>query len=546
MRTTAISGAALFTLLLGCGFAGELDRAFSTCTSDEQCGADQVCFPDGCGDPGLGLVVEVLPNASNGQFAQDFAIPELKPTQNIEALEPAVIQGVMQQESASGGVIAYSGTVSMIVNGESALIPGRTRSVQYKVTPQQGAFQIPVPTGSFTVTTLPEDVLYPPSVIPEVVVSPGEAKNLELSFPALASLMQVHGKLLSRADDKIAIQTAEMQVQAFDPETGEMLSQRADASSGQNTSDGSFYLWVKPRIGVQKLRIVASPKTADAHVPSKSFDLDFVPEVGILELGDYGAATTISGFVQASNQQPIEGATVYVEGIAGGGGKYKSTSTTTDANGMFTLKTLPSVNNASLELVAVPPPKSQAGQLRARVKIAPTGGDLGEFTAPDKIDVLGSLTLPDGTPATAVVIEATPIASVKGHPQPAGITKGTTDDTGRFTVRLDPGTYRLDFIPFDNYPRVSRFVKVEPIVGSTGDGFEPITLPNFALSRGRTVTGTVSSIPRRLSQTDPVLTPYALVKFFRVVTFDQQRSSILLAEGVADETGKYKVVLPTR
>jgi hypothetical protein len=91
---------------------------------------------------------------------------------------------------------------------------------------------------------------------------------------------------------------------------------------------------------------------------------------------------------------------------------------------------------------------------------------------------------------------------------------------------------------------VSRFVTVPANVDASGR-LQPVELPEFTLSRGRRVTGTISSIPRWLATPEPMPAPFASVKFFRLVTFDGTPSSLLLAETVADAAGNYSVMLPT-
>ncbi len=170
----------------------------------------------------------------------------------------------------------------------------------------------------------------------------------------------------------------------------------------------------------------------------------------------------------------------------------------------------------------------------------------GVLMAPDKIPVTGALLRPDGMPAVGVPVEARAVEKLDQFPLPDGVVRGSTDDAGVFTLRLDPGVYRFDLLPTDGYPRASRIVTVRPDPYGSGDGLMTQELPPFFLSRGRRITGRISSIPDRLGQSPALPAPYATVKFFRVGLVEGRPASFLLAEGVADATGTYSVLLPTR
>lgn len=539
---------ALAALLFSCGLQ-DGPRSIELCSSDNECDPTQVCFPDGCGDPGRDIVVEVVPNASSGQLAQDLEVNEVAAVLDISATEPSVVQGVIQQETENGSPVPYASQVSLVAQGESALIPGRTRQAQYTFVPEKGAYQIAIPNGVFQIAVTPKEPYFPPIIVADQRIGPGEAADLDFTFSSVTSLIQVQGTLLRSTSPDLPVYETEMQVQAFDPETGERLSQPADASSGYaGVSDGRFYLWVKPKKGQSRIRIVASPKVSNAPAPTKAFEVDLNVSVGDLVLGDYGTEVAVTGTLVDSRQQPIPQAQIRIEGVVNGGGRYRSPSVQTADDGTFTLKTLPSGLQGRLELVAVPPTRSDSGQLRVPIKVSAAGGALMEepFVAPGKVQVLGTLVRPDGMPGTSVTVRAEPVSTVDDFPLPPGVAQTTTDATGTFSLLLDPATYRLDFLPSDNLPRVSRFVTVERKIGAYGDGFEPIALPQFSLSRGRTVTGVVSSIPKRLSQLPPSPAPGAVVSFFRIIHIEGKASAVLLAEGLADQDGRYQVVLPTR
>jgi hypothetical protein len=519
-----------------------------------------VCFPDGCGDPGEGIVVEVIPGTTTGQLAQDFRIESLQAVQDLPAFKPAVILGAIQQESPlNAEAVPYPGDVVLRAHGESVLIPGRKRFVQYTVTPDQGAYEVAIPAGSFTVTYTPVDPRLSPLRRAEQLVQPGQALNLNLLFPNLSSVLPLTGRLLKKAATSTltpdTLIPEPMQVQAFEPGSWEVYSQRALV----DPVTGDFTLFIQPRLDMERMIIRATPRDPTALVPSKDFEVPFTsPLPSPLELGNYvgddddggesddddDGPIDITGRLVDGAGRPVDGATVLVEGTARGGGTFRTQAVKTDLLGRFALQTLEPGEGTRLTLWAFPEPTSTAGIVRTPVQISLTG-DVGEIRAPDKVEVTGLILRPgDGIPAAGVIVEAEPLAAIADRPLPHHITRGVSDAEGRYTLRLDPAMYRLDFVPTDLLPRVSRFATVsEP--GSTGQP-EPLSLPDFKLSQGRHLTGTVTSIPRRSSTGGPVPAPYASVKFFRVVNEDgKPSSSILLAETLADANGQYSVVFPT-
>jgi hypothetical protein len=579
------------------------------CTGDEQCGDGQVCFADGCGDPGEGIVVEVIPGTATGQLARDFPIDSLEAVEDLPAFEPAVILGAIQQESPlNAEAVPYTGDVIVRAHGESVLIPGRKRFVQYTVTPDQGAYEVAIPAGSFTVTYTPVDPRLPPLRRAEQLVQPGQALNLNLLLPNHSSVVPLTGRLLKKAAtstlDPDTFIPEPMQVQAFEPGTcqhpatngciGEVYSQRAPV----DLDTGAFTLFIQPRLDMERMIIRATPRDPTALVPSKDFDVPFTtPLPSPLELGNYdglrddddgdggddradggyrdddgdggddradggyggddddNGPIDIAGRLVDGAGNPVERAAVLVEGTARGGGTFKTQAVKTDLQGRFTLQTLEPGFGTQLTLWAFPEPTSTAGIVRvqiSRVQISSTG-DVGEIRAPDKVEVTGLILRPgDGGPAAGVIVEAEPLAAIADPvrageflPLPRDITRGVSDAKGRYTLRLDPASYRLDFVPTDLLPRVSRFTTVQA-PGSTGQ-LEPLALPDFKLSQGRRVTGTVRSIPRRFSTGGPVPAPFASVKFFRVVNDKDGKpsSSIPLAETLADANGQYSIVFPT-
>ncbi|MBX5483873.1 MAG: hypothetical protein IRZ16_18785 [Myxococcaceae bacterium] len=548
MNPRALIAACAALFFLGCGNSAL--EPLRTCDTDQDCAGNQVCFADGCGDPGQGLVVEVLPNAANKQYIQDWAIEKLAPVTNINASAPSVLQGELQQEILKGGPVGYSGDVTISAQGESLLIPGRTRSVIFTVALDKGAFQVPVHSGVYQLALTPRDPVFPPMIFDDVTVSPGEVKFVDSTLPAVSSMLQVTGFLVKTANPRTIPQTAEYDIQAFDAETDRPISQRVPVSSGTTISDGSFVLWVLPPEGAEEMIVRAFPRSSRVLGPAKAFRVPLSANVGDLELGDYGVPVNVTGrVVSRTDGKPVAGALVHIEGRVTGGGDFDGPSAQTDDTGAFAVQSLPTGNEGSLDIIVEPPPSASAGQFRMQVEVPLQGGSVGDLLAPERVQVTGSLVEPDGDPAAGVNIFAEPLQSLSDDlPPPRGPFQGVTDANGNFSLALDPGEYRFDFVAMEaDLPRVSRFVRVTATPSYTGEGFQPVDLPTFALSRGRTITGTIFAIPRPLGTMDMLEpAPYASFRFFRVVSNEGKASAIMLAEGTAGSDGTYSVVLPTR
>src|SRR5712692_4970096 len=365
----------------GCGRKQAV--SFHYCTDDSECSAGRVCFADGCGELVQGLRIEVIPNAREGLYAQDFAPASLSAREDLTLSGASLIQGAFQQLSG-GQPVTLQGPVSVRAAGESLLVPGRSRSFEF--TSSQGTYSLPVATGSYSISANALDNVLPPrQPRTKVNLTPGLTATVDFLFPAVESLTRLEGRLLLA--NGLPITEAEVDVQALEPVTLRPLSQRAHASSGTPGATGAFTLQIEP-LAVNVL-VQASPRSADALVPRKEFRVDVTGSPPILELGDFGSTFAISGTLTSSDGTPIPSATIYLEGLANGGGTFRTASTSSNAAGVFTVRTLRSAPGSQLTLWAIPLLQSASGILRVRVAVIGPA-NLGFFTAPDKILVSGT------------------------------------------------------------------------------------------------------------------------------------------------------------
>nr|WP_225937603.1 carboxypeptidase-like regulatory domain-containing protein [Myxococcus sp. RHSTA-1-4] len=537
-RAPLVPALALLAVLAGTGCAlleEEPDPSQLVCRSDAECGPNEVCFPDGCGDPGRDIVVEVTPNPHDGMHAQDFRVDPVRPELDLELLEPARVAGRVVRATSlpapDGGTTTrpYSEPLHLRADGESLLLPGVTRRYEAELVPINGAWELPVGTGEYAVTLTAGDLEVPP-VRGTSHVEPGARVPLELVLPAPDTVVRLSGRVVRQGE---LLVDADLRIQALDADLSP-LSQRVPVMRGS----GDFTL-VMPREAARRsailLRVTALGEAP--WVPQKTFTVDpRAPLTSPLELGEYGEPVRVSGRVVGLDGRPVAGATVALRGQVGGGGLFHGPLATTTLEGRFTVDTLPAAPGGTLSLVVVPPLGVTAGLIVQPVEVPRTGAVLPDVVCPDRRVVMGTLHLPGSTePARGVRVAVEPIAEVPGWPRPPGGGEAlvATDDEGTWRLRLDPAVYRVDFLPAENLPRISRVITVLP-----GEDATVQELATFNLQRGRTLTGRVTDGTRTL--------PYASIRFYRVGTLEGRPSSVLLSQTVSDHQGRYTALMPVR
>jgi hypothetical protein len=513
------------------------------CRSDAECAAGQVCFVDGCGDPGGDIVVEVQAQPKAGLLAQDFPVDRLRPEQNLELFSPVrlrgeVFRGTTAAQDGGTAPAPYRAEVHVLATGESRLIPGVARRYETKLTPYDGAWALPVGSGDYTVTLTPVDPGVPP-VLRTTFVDPANGGQVSFELPTAPRTVTLPGTLVLQGSRRV---DADVDVQALD-ELQQPLSQRVRVAR----DTGAFQLVMSADDAARPTVLVrVTPVDSAPLVPRKTFVV--TPSEGLpstLELGDPGPPVRVEGRVlESDGSTPMAGARVLVQGRVAGGGTFQGVPVLTDLAGRYQLTSLPGAPDALLTLVVVPPPASPSRLTLQPVSVPATDTVLADVTCPPRMRVTGTVRNPENTgaaPGVRIVVE--PVGALSGWPQPPlGFESPfTTDASGGFQLALDPGDYRLDFVPGENLPRVSRFVTVPPRTPEA----PVLELAAFTLSRGRSLSGRIT-LPRDAALAPDGVAANASVRFFRVVTVAGRPESLLLAQTVSDSTGRYSTVLPTR
>lgn len=555
-------------LLAACASGGP-SAPVAPCVTNDECGSGQLCFAEGCGDPGKGIVVEVGGDPLGGLYARDIPIADgtLGQSRDFELGGPLLVTGEFQREK-TGDVdptnrTFYAEPVLLKAVGQSELIPGISRPFEQRFErPERGRFEMSVGAGRYRLSAWPSDPSVPPASVGDVVASPDlMAPDVTFAFPAVEGAVTLSGRLVKKIDAtqvpnlEIALTSTTMDLQAFDPDTREALSQRFPVSSGSASSRGDFTITLGPRAkDLPAALLVATPREANADAPTKTFLVEApFPNTLTLELGDFGEPFTVKGQVLDRAGAAVIQAQVLMEGTVTGGGRYRSRVVLTDSNGVFTVRTLSHPPDQSLTLIVIPPPMSDAAVTRVGVKLDPKTADpiTGELrvdtvTCDQRLAVRGTVVSPDGTPAPLVGVRALEhVASAEPgseRPFPLDPVEVLTDSAGDFELKLDPATWRLEFVAAE-LPLASRLVTVKSLVDSEGKPITQQTIPTVGLARGRTVSGRITGTIA-LKPGSPV--PYSTLRFFRVTPVEGKDSAILLGSTVADDAGRFTVVLPDR
>lgn len=550
--TTAIA-------LLLCGACASAPGDPPRCVTDNDCAAGLVCFADGCGDPTRGLVVEITGGATSGLLPQDFEVPELGTVQDFTIQGPLSIAGSFQRELTPGvdptQREVYSSEVLVRATGESVVIPGVLRNYQARYAmADRGVFSMNVGQGQYTVTAAPAAAEVPPQSVTLVEARPDGGAFLNFAFPSVQGAVTLAGRLVKRriagSPPTDLYNPAPMDLQVLDPLTGRPLSARANA----DTTRGDFVIVASPAARNTAIEIVASPrdlypKPPAPLAPSRRFTLTPpFPSPLILELGDFGErVANVPGTVLGSDGQPLAEATVIIEGRTRGGGAFRSEPVITDSAGRFVVDLLPP--ESSYTLTVIPPPQSRsavtAQQVSLRAEIGrPAALEPSTARCQERIAVTGRVLLPDGAPAGQIEVRATELTSSSTlRPLPLDDVRVQTGLEGQYELRLDPGAWRIEFVPAIELPSTSRLITVSAAAALDGGEIVAQQLAPIALPRGRKVTGTIRAALRN-GQAAPLTN--AQVRFFRVTRIEGKPASVLLGVGITNATGAYSVILPTR
>jgi hypothetical protein len=521
------------------------------CNGDSECGSGQLCFAEGCADPGKNVVAEITTGTSAGQWPTDIAIEdgELGPGQDFKLLDSLFVKGTFEQQNSTNPQsidrVAYLRPVVVRAVGASTLIPGLARSFKQEFDrPERGYFEMRVGDGTFTFTATPADVTVPPVVLSAVRLSDrSQTPAFPITFAAVEGSINLPGRILKKIDVTVVPNVAEpvtaarLDIQAFSS-SREAISQRFPVSTL-----GDFNITLSPSaLKLKEVLFVVSPRSSDDVAPVRELSVPTpLPTSLDLEFGDFGSPQEVSGLMLDSQGAPVVGAQVVVEGLLRQGATFRSGFAITDAKGRFSLRVLVTSAISQLSLTAVPPSQAMAAALRIPVEVTAKGQTLelrpNTIVCKNRIGVQGRAELNPGQGADTTLVRASYQAKENSTSLLALDDVATTSDRdGNFALHLDEGIWRLE-LSRNNAPLTTRLIEVKGR-DSQGLSINEQLISPIVLAKGVRVSGFVRSAAAIVAE--------ARVRFFRVTSVDGKPSAILLGSAIADPTGKYEVLLPTK
>ncbi len=555
MRRTTWPLAAVAAGALACSSS---KSSQAPCNSvDKQCQDGQVCFEDGCGDA-LVFAVRVSPN-SPSYVVQDF---------NPVSVATSVVDLTLGDSGDLSGTLAImrfrassdyvadpqkaATAVTILARGRSSSIPGLAFSDPAGAFVTSGdAFSAVVPPGIWTVSATPVDPAMPAAIAvarvaergsasaqsakPVVVTLPGEP-GADLQNP---DLEEISGVLQRTAAHPFPDGAAPLyRLQALDS-SGAALSQQISARAGQ-----TFTVWAQNASGQVTLRATPDP-TETAPLPSRDFtsnaDGQFAAAGGVFELGDFGDAVTVQGRVQDSAGNGLPDVRLQLTGVVAGDHSTFTTVASTGADpagqgasalGAFQATLLPPQSGmGGYKATAIPPMDSTFATLKAvSVDVGAAAGVV--IVCPEKALLSGTVTNSTGIAAAgiALFIEGNPASSSPGTTIVPGL---STDSSGSFAARVEPGGYRVVAMPSLG----SKMAWASQRVEVAGAATVSLSLPD-----ARQVSGTITV--RESGALTPL--PNASVEFYRSDSTATSASSypIKLWETITDSKGQFQVNLP--
>jgi hypothetical protein len=535
---------ALFAALTTAGCAAK-PSATSRCQRDDQCGDGNACSGGTClprAAPPAVWAIELAPGS-----ASDAAFTELQQASApAAAFDLTAGAKVTLTATIVGDTTTVPFTVAHLVLTVPSTIPGRpdlqfeTDLPPRKSGPPVFTLQLPKAifgrAGTFQVLPLsPTDAAHEP-----VRLSLPIAEQVELPLPT--ARLTVHGRLVSALGDPRGGFTARAYL-------GTKLVSNVDVT----TTAGVFTLFVPASDEVAALtpgltvELEPIAGAADPRFASRAMPVSANTDLGDLVLPPFGQPNVFHFAVHgdADNGMPVAGAVVRAWTLLANGDAGKTDfvrAAPTDDAGGANLGLLPGTTNALrvYDVAVVPPPESPYG-IKCIPEFPLASGGTSDQPANLPPVVLGRRTVvsgavrgQDGTPASGVMVLATRVSADGTTPCTPNVgaapTAATTDDAGVFSLRLDAGTYRIEYDPPSGapFPRLTeRGVVVRSSTGATID--HPVSLPSGAVVEG-TARGP-----------DGAALPLAAVRFFELAP---PAEPVLRAQARTDAQGHYRAVIP--
>lgn len=420
---------ALWVGLAGCGSG----RAFSTCIDNGDCETNLTCFQRQClplGPVQDGLVWEVaLPGAP---FSQTFRTP-----QRLQPLPFSYCEQVVE------GWVEEGLPVRVDLEGEQEGLPGRCVADQQVL---RGAFSLPLPAGTWRLT------LHPPGGPPTTRSFHLErCQTLDLGTLAPPPTTRVRFRPVHGLHDPRP--RCGVRVQAFDPTTGDPLSQPLSIplSSQFECQAPTPHGWelevALPRAGAGVALVVESASPAAPVMRTATFSVHLEQGVEFVDAGPLPTASVpaerVLLLVEDANGHPVDG--VRLVGAWPGpkrqSGCLQARTPPAQRDGSFQSPPARPLGSPGMYELWLPPgpiafeatPPEATLLATTVVETVVEAGKLHRLILPEKVLLRGGIAAPTG-----------PLPGARLLAQPLGQGRSVetrADAKGGYELWVDPGTY---------------------------------------------------------------------------------------------------------
>jgi len=515
----------------GTGGTGAVPIPIRPCSSDGQCPTGSACFTNQCVARRTNisdLSIEILPPTGSGSQVTEIPSAGAATVLKADAAFSLVIGfGPPAAVPANAAVIL---TVPSRIAGrpnlsfQANLLPGppatATLELPESIRGQQAALTL--------LPTSPSDQAKPP--YRTTVVVPTTRDDLAIILPADQQLVYGHLR------DALGMPKMGYTARAF--QQGALVS--SNGSTAANAAVGDFTISL-PASATTDIALELVPQNASDPWVTFNAPLSLVPpstDLGTIELPAFLVADMFRLPVYASDslKSPVAGASVRAYTKIEGGDPRTSTrylrDATTDAMGGGSLYLIPGDTRAprSYTISVVPAPGSEwASQCVNDVAVEKYVSALPEVMLVRRPMISGVVVSASGAPVANLLINATlmPISNSPCLPGPS-TTSVSTDAKGSYELRLDPGSYQLDYVPpaGSAIPRMSADLAVE----STGP--RSVAMPAPALIEGD------------LQDSGNGLLPSTTIRFFETrCSGNGCRAPLLRAETQTDTNGHFRAIV---
>ena len=506
----AARAALVIFLLAVSGCLGFAAIGTDTCEDDSTCDIGAVCAFSFCIDPGaLGVVdIEVEPLAASNLPVQSILDLDTDNDVRVDvALAPAVnVVGIVVDDKT----VVPATVFALPTNG----IAGRPR--QRSATSSLDGFSMALVSGqSYRYAAVPESTEVPPAFPDEVFIA-GLGGVVELRVEAR---QRVRGRIISGIGaaitgldncDVLIVDSNDRQLSTI---AATDVEGRFSLSVGASSADAQ--LVVRPNNQYPAVRI-----------PIDLGD-DVDVDLGDRSLGDALITAVIAGRVRTASGAFAEGATVVVRGTVGNG--IVTARQVTGRDGVFSLN----VVRGSYVIAAVGVNDGSNGIVVRDVDVGVATVEGLVLDLPARVTARLEVLTAEGAAVASSSVVLTRIGDAQtgiGEPilvdaQPGFL--GNTDERGRVSLAVDPGSYRIAIDP----PRGQGTPAFSARLSIDSDVERTIILP-----KSKVVAGALRSGGNTVGG--------AFVRVYSQIV-DERGKAILLGETFADADGAFAVSVPT-